>query len=137
MALLKTIIEKNPATPVKAIAAYTSAEGARAEAEGAKVKDAEIEAARAGAVKAFEAVAAEYGDVQVAGLRGTVGDAARAVINEIEKLPVGKERRRSRARTSTARSSSSATTAGRWCCSTSGGIGEAPAGPCTRTSGRS
>jgi hypothetical protein len=88
--LLKTIIEKNPARPVKAMAAFTVAQSVKAEAEGSKVKDAEIEAKQAEAIQAFEALAAEYGDVQVTGLRGKVADAARAVIEEIKKSPVGK-----------------------------------------------
>jgi hypothetical protein len=88
--LLKTIIEKNPAKPVKAMAAYTLAQSVRADAEGPKGKDAEVEARQAGAIQAFEKVAAEYGDVQVASLHGKVGDAARAAIEEIKKSPVGK-----------------------------------------------
>ena len=45
--------------------------------------------------------------------------------------------RTSRARTSTGWRSNSRTTGARWSCSTSGATGDPPAGPCTRTSGRS
>jgi hypothetical protein len=90
VALLKTIVEKNPAKPVKAVAAYTLAHAVRMEAEGPKVKDADIEAKQAEAIRTFEAVAAEYGDVPVAGLRGKVADATRTAIEEIKKSPVGK-----------------------------------------------
>jgi len=88
--LLNTLIEKNPGKPVKAMAAYLLAQSVKAESEGPKVKDSEIEAKQAEAIKAFEKVAEEYGDVQATGVRGTVGDAARTAIAEIKKSPIGK-----------------------------------------------
>jgi hypothetical protein len=88
--LLRTIIEKNPAKPVKAMAAYMLAQNVKAEAEGPKVKDSEIEAKQAEAIKALEKLAEEYGDVQVTGLRGKIGDVARTAIEEIKKSPIGK-----------------------------------------------
>jgi hypothetical protein len=91
VALLKSLIEKNPAKPVKAMAAYMLAQSVKSEAEGPKVQDAEIEAKQAEAIKALEKVAEEYGDVQVTALRGKVGDLARTAIAEIKKSPIGKE----------------------------------------------
>lgn len=88
--LLNTLIEKNPAKPVKAMAAYMLAQSVKAEAEGPKVKDSEIEAKQAEAIKALEKLAEEYGDVQVSGLRGKIGDVARTAIEEIKKSPIGK-----------------------------------------------
>jgi hypothetical protein len=88
--LLNTLIEKNPAKPVKAMAAYYLAQSVKAEAEGPKVKDSEIEAKQAEAIKALEKVAEDYGEVQATGLRGTVGAAARTAIEEIKKSPIGK-----------------------------------------------
>jgi hypothetical protein len=90
VALLKTLIEKNPAKPVKAMAAYTLAQSVKAEAEGPKVKDADIEAKQAEAIKALEKLAEEYGDVQLTAVRGKVADVARTAIEEIKKSPVGK-----------------------------------------------
>jgi hypothetical protein len=88
--LLNMLIEKNPAKPVKAMAAYMLAQNVKAEAEGPKVKDSEIEAKQAEAIKALEKLAEEYGDVQVTGLRGKIGDVARTAIEEIKKSPIGK-----------------------------------------------
>jgi hypothetical protein len=88
--LLRTLVEKSPAKPVKAMAAYLLAQNVQKETEGPAIKDAEIEVKQAEAIKAFEQLAADYGDVRMASLRGTVGDAARTAIEEIKKSPVGK-----------------------------------------------
>jgi hypothetical protein len=88
--VLKTLVEKNPSKPVKATAAYLLAQNIKAGAGGPKVKDVEIEAKQGEAIQAFEKVVAEYGDMQVAGLRGKIADLAGTAIQEIKRSQVGK-----------------------------------------------
>jgi len=89
-ALVQQVKEKNPSKSVKAYAAYLLAQAQRAEAEGAETPDDQIVPRLQQAQKALEAVAQEYGDVEVKALRGKVGTAVQTLIADIKKSPIGK-----------------------------------------------
>jgi hypothetical protein len=84
-ALLRTVVEKNPAKPVQAQAAFLMAQAVKMEAEGSKTKDADIAGKMKEAEKAFEKVIADYAD------QNAVVTQAKRAVEEIQKSPVGKE----------------------------------------------
>ena len=91
VALLKTVFEKNPSKTVKATVSFILAQRLKGEAEGAKVKDADIQPKFKEAMAAFEKVSEDYGDLTLKALRGKVTDLAKKEIDAIKKSPIGKE----------------------------------------------
>jgi hypothetical protein len=87
---LSDVKEKNPSPAVTAYASYLQAQSLKVDAESPKTPDDTIVPKLQEARKALEAVAKEYGDIEVKGLRGKVSAAVDRDVAEIAKSPIGK-----------------------------------------------
>ncbi len=132
MATLKDILNKSPKDSVKAAAAMAIGENLAAKTDklGDNLKEADKVATEAESY--YTMVIDQYAKDNAA-----IKKQAERELHALKTTRVGKEAPVITAPISTRRNSNSRIIEGRWCCSISGGIGEAPAGPCTRTSGRS
>jgi hypothetical protein len=89
---LKKIIDKNPSKTAKALASYYLAKGILTEAEGSKIKEADIQLKMNEAIAVLEKLSQDYGDMELNVLHGRekAGDLARKEIEQIKKSPIGK-----------------------------------------------
>lgn len=92
LTFLKKVIEKNPSKTAKALASYYLAKGTLSEAEGAKIKEADIQPKLKEAIAAFEKLSQDYGDMELNVLRGRekASELAKKEIEQIKKSPIGK-----------------------------------------------
>lgn len=89
-ALLKKVLAQNSSKTVKATVSFILAQRLKSEAEGAKIKDADIVPKMKEAMTAFEKVSAEYGDLTLKAMRGKVADLAKREMDLLSKSPIGK-----------------------------------------------
>jgi hypothetical protein len=90
-AFLEAALQKNPSPAVKATISLGMAKSAQREANSWKLSEADMMAKRKEVVEKLEAVARQYGDVELTLPKGKVADAVKKELDAFKESPVGKE----------------------------------------------